>query len=357
MHQHSRQNRHVHRWRLPALLVAMGSFALMGLGDAATAAGGGGITVRGNQLLKDGQFWVPKGFTIVSFVAPEAVLNPSYKEARNSYGDSILDQARSLGADLLRFQVSQAGLDPQSSIHDPKYLGQVTEAVHRAREKGFSVIVSMQWEPPSGLKGQPMMPSDITRRAWSKIAGSFGNDGYIMLELFNEPGMWESNAGAWSQWKSGMQSLIDLVRGAGAQNTLLLDGLRGAHYLTGAPAVSDPLHKIAYAVHPYIDDKDHGPSDWTRDFGNFAKDHPVLVSEWNATSTLQCRPDVPQASREFIEYIKERRMGLVLWALDLHGTLFDASNKPIGFKDFECGKWGTGAANIAIEYFHSDAKP
>lgn len=343
------------RWRLPTLMLGLCALVVCVAGRSSLAQGNSGITVRDRTLLKDGQVWVPKGFTLISFVAPEAVLLPAYKGARSSYGAAVLDRAKALGADVLRFQVSQVGLDPQSSVYDPKYLEEVTRAVKQARDKGFSVIVSMQWEPPSGLKGQPMMPSDITSRAWSKILPAFAGDKYVMLEVFNEPGMWESTPSAWPTWKSGMQGLVDQLRSGGAQNTLLLDGLRGAHYLNGAPAISDPQHKIAYAIHPYLDDKDHGPADWTRDFGNFAHDHPVLVTEWNATSTLQCRPDEPQISREFVDYLKEKNIGLVLWALDLHGTLFDGNDNPIGFKDFQCGKAGYGAAWIAIQYFHSDA--
>ena len=314
-------------------------------------AAGGGITVEGKNLLKDGKEWIPHGFTMVSFVAPEKSLAAYYKPARDSFGAPILERAHSLGADLLRFQVSQVGLDEQSSIYDPEYLGQVLAAVKKAREAGFSVIVSMQWEPPSGLKGQPMMPSDITRRAWTRLAGSLANDEYVMLELFNEPGMWETTPSAWPTWQSGMQSLVDLVRRDGAKNVLLLDGLRGAHYLKDAPRINDPMNKIVYAIHPYFDDKDNSPADWTRDFGNFATSHAVLATEWNATSTLQCRPDEPEVSHQLIDYLKERRIGLVLWALDDHATLFDGSENPIGFKGFQCGKWGTGAAYIAIQSF------
>jgi len=346
----------VRRWRSLTFLLGLSAVALSWACAPALAAGEGkGITVEGNRLVKDGQPWIPKGFSLVSFVAPEAVLSAVNKEARSSYGPQLLDRARSLGADLLRFQVSQAGLDPQTSIYDPNYLAQVTAAVKQARDKGFTVIVSMQWEPPSGLNGQPNMPSDITRRAWSVLARPFADDKYVMLELFNEPAMKPSNPEAWPTWKSDMQSVVDLVRRNGAQNTLLLDGLRSARYLKDAPQVNDPLHKLAYAVHPYIDNVIHGPADWTRDFGNFAAHHPVLVTEWNATAKLEeCSADMPQVSRELIAYLKERQIGLVLWAFDLRKTLFDDSGKPLEFKDFQCGKWGAGAAHVALEYFRSN---
>jgi endoglucanase len=335
---------------LPALCAAALYFAG---GSAPAAAEGGGISVDGTRILKDGQEWVPKGFTLVGFVSPVKYMSAGFKEAHNLYGPQELERARSFGADVLRFQVSQAGLDPQSSIYDPAYMDTIIAAVHLAREKGFAVIISMQWEPPSGLANQPMMPSDITQHAWSRIVGAFAKDKFIMLELFNEPGMWETIPAAWPTWQKGMQSLVDLVRRAGSENTLLLDGLRGGHYLKDAPAIHDPMNKIVYAIHPYIDDRDHGPDDWTTHFGYFARNHAVLTSEWNATSTLQCRPDDPEVSNQFIAYLKERHIGLILWALDLRGTLFDANWSPIGFKGFQCGKWGTGAAYIAIDYFHS----
>jgi len=322
-------------------------------GSAPAAAQGAGITVDGATLMKDGQLWIPKGFTLVGFVSPVKYMSAGFKEAHDLYGPQELDRAHSFGADVLRFQVSQAALDQQSSIFEPQYMNDIVTAVHQAREKGFSVIISMQWEPPSGLANQPMMPSDITRRAWTRIVGAFGNDRYIMLELFNEPAMYEETPKAWSTWQSGMQSLIDIVRQGGAQNALLLDGLRGGHYLKDAPPIHDPMNKIVYAVHPYIDERDHGPDDWQNHWGYFARNHAVLTTEWNATSTLQCRPDVPDVSRQFIEFLKVRKIGLVLWALDLRGTLFDANWSPLGFKDFQCGKWGTGAAHIAIEYFQS----
>lgn len=324
------------------------------VGGLAQAAGEG-ITVEGNHLMKDGQLWAPKGFSLVAFVAPEHTIKSVFKEAKRYWGPPLFERAHKYGADLLRFQVSQVGLDSQSSVYEGPYLEQIVEAVHQARQNGFNVIVSMQWEPPSGLEGQPMMPSDITRRAWSKLAGPLGNDKYVMLELFNEPGMWERNPQAWPTWQSGMQSLVDIVRHAGAQNTLLLDGIHGAHHLKDAPQVNDPLHKIAYAAHPYFDEKFRSPADWDREFGNFATHHAVLVSEWNATAKLaDCVPDMPQASREFIAYVKERKIGLVLWALDIPATLFDADGKPLEFAGFKCGQYGAGVAHLAFEHFKSD---
>ena len=44
----------------------------------------------------------------------------------------------------------------------------------------------------------------------------------------------------WAVWQADMQALIDLVRAEGATNVLLVDGLRFAHYLGGAPPLARP---------------------------------------------------------------------------------------------------------------------
>ena len=60
------------------------------------AAEGGGISVDGTRILKDGQERVPKGFTLVGFVAPEKYMSAGFKEARDLYGPQELERAEVL---------------------------------------------------------------------------------------------------------------------------------------------------------------------------------------------------------------------------------------------------------------------
>jgi endoglucanase len=344
-----RYPRHVY-----SLLGALALLATLVHVVAAAAAASSGITVSGNAFLMDGMPWVPNGFTLVGYVAPKGhARGPAYRNARKLQGERLLGQARGLGANTLRFQVSQPGLDPESPIYDAKYLEEIIHAVREARDKQFAVVLSMQWQRPSGLAGQSKMPSRSTLRAWQQLAPAFANDSFVMLELFNEPGMWDRNPKAWQEWCRGMQTLVDEVRRKGARNVLILDGLKFSHVLAGAPQIDDPLHQLAYAVHPYINKDTDGPDKWRRQWGDFARSHPVLITEWNATSKLaHCQPGAPAISRELIEYVRDRHIGLILWALDLRSTVLD-DNGPIGFRDFKCGRSGAGAAQMAVEYFHS----
>jgi endoglucanase len=156
------------------------------------------VTVSGNAFIKDGAKWVPQGFSLVGLVAPKGhEMGGGFERARSLYGPQLFERARSLGANTLRIQVSQPGLDPQSPIFDPGYTQEAVDAVRQARAAGFVVIVSMQWEEPAGLAGLPNMPGDSTLRAWSRIAGAFAADGGVMLELFNEPKMQENNPDTW----------------------------------------------------------------------------------------------------------------------------------------------------------------
>jgi hypothetical protein len=328
--------------------------ALLMVACSMTAANAHQVGVSGNAFTKDGARWVPQGFTLVGFVAPAGrEMNASFGRARSLYGPALFARAKSFGADTLRLQVSQPGLDPQSPIFDPAYTQQVIDAVHQAEAAGFVVIISMQWEKPAGLPGLKGMPSDMTQRAWMRLVGAFANDGNVMLELFNEPGMRINNPQAWPTWRQGMQGVVDALRRAGAKNVLILDGIHGSHVLNGAPAIHDPLNKLAYAVHPYVNDVS-GPAQWESQWGRFADSHPVLVSEWNQVSNLKnCRPDLPQSSQQLIAALQHRRIGVMVWALDLPNTVVNGAGQPLTFQNFQCGAPGGGAAQLAVQYMRA----
>ena len=70
------------------------------------------ITITHNQLLRNGLPWVPRGVQIVGLVAPDGALSGKYVAAHQQFGYAELQAAVAAHADLVRFQVSQFGLDP-----------------------------------------------------------------------------------------------------------------------------------------------------------------------------------------------------------------------------------------------------
>ncbi|MGY6217514.1 glycoside hydrolase family 5 protein [Methylolobus aquaticus] len=341
----------VNRFRAFWLVFVALCFSLQ---SVSALAGNGDISLSGRNILRDGKPWVPKGFVLVAFVASKEHAKDSFAKARARYGTQLLDKVKGFGADVVRIHASQAALDPKSPIYSPGYLEDYKKGIALARAKGLTVIVSMQWEETTGLKGQSNMPSDMTRRAWERLAPVFANDLGVMYELFNEPGLKEQNARNWQIWKEGHQSLIDLVRRTGAKNVLIVEGLRIGHYLSNAPSLKDPMNKLVYGVHPFINKETRTRADWDRDWGRFADSHPVIVTAFNAHSSRgNCKPDTPKIVSNLLDYLSEKRIGVIFWAFDLPGPIFEDGglDRLTNFENFSCAAPNKGVGVAAQRHF------
>lgn len=312
------------------------------------------ISVDGTRFLKDGEPWIAEGVTLVGRVAPEnqVVGHKAYENARAMFGTQLFADVRDYGADLVRYQFSQSGLDPQSPLHDPDYLEEVLDAVRQARDNGFTVIVSMQWQGPSGkLPEETGMPSASTDRAWMQIIHDLADDRGIMLEIYNEPALVTPKPENWETWREEMQDLIHLLRGAGSENVLLVGGLNYSHILGGSPELLDPLGQLGFAVHPFLGPKNRTRKQWNSNFGNFANGHPVMATAFMSRSgDKNCEEDDPAVTADLLQYLNKKEIGLVIWAFDLGVVRKDGELR--NFEDFTCkgGKVG-GAAEVIHEYF------
>ena len=143
----------------------------------------------GSQLLKDGVPWLPRGVQIVGLVAPDKALSGKYVAAHQNFSAHEFSQAVADGADTVRFQVSQFGLDPDStSTRRP------TCARSRTRSAGPKPRSERDRLGPGRGPGRPgssrcPLPDTGTERVWTELALMFGNDPGVMFELYNEPGL------------------------------------------------------------------------------------------------------------------------------------------------------------------------
>lgn len=318
------------------------------------AAAAGDVSVHGAGILRDGRPWIAKGVGIVGRTAPAAATKSKpYLEARAEFGANELNSVRKFGADLIRFQVSQAGTDPQSSIYSPDYVKEVVAAVKMARDTGFTVIVCLDSQKPSGLN-EMGMPNEKAQRAWRTLAPLFANDRDVMLELFNEPAPDGPDAVQpydWNTWQARMQPLVDVVRGVGAKNVLLVDGLYYGQVLAGAPPIRDPMLQVVYAIHPRYSPRLRTEPQWDQMFGNFAKTHAVLATEWAVNSFRpNCNNEFPGFAAGMLNYLRQRKIGLVGWAFDFPGTIFTGNfNSPLtSYNGFHCGRGTDFAAGELI---------
>lgn len=359
---------------LAGLLLTLAAIALASPGAAAARSGGRalgappGVSVLGSQLLKDGVPWIPRGVQIVGLVAPDGALSGKYVAAHANFSARELSQALAAGADTVRFQVSQFGLDPNSTLFSPAYVREIQNAVHLARSLGLMVIVSVQAEPPAGGSSRCALPDTGTERVWTELALMFGNDRGVMFELYNEPGLF-ANPINWQLWLNGgnvpqgggtvcqavgVQSLIDVIRSEQAPNVIIVPGLSGELTLAGMPAVVDPADptapQLAYGVHyPSLAG---GLSRWNQAFGRLASTVPVIVTEWDQNSTHDCIVNAPSASTLLLDYLISRQIGLVGFAFDLPGTIVaDYSYSPTSFAGFACGLPNGGPGELLFNEY------
>lgn len=343
------------RLSLPVLALVL---ALAGLGAAlpaapARAATDPVISVHGARLERDDAPWVPRGVQIVGLVAPDQALSGKYIDAHAHFGGAELRAAVADHADVVRFQVSQFGIDPDGQLYSPTYVREVQSAVQTARSLGLAVIVSLQAEPPAGEPTRCPLPDGGSERAWGTLAQMFGGDDGVMFELYNEPAV-APTATDWALWRDGgevlyphgqcaavgMQTLIDDIRGPAPHNVIVVPGLAGEQTLGGMPPLVDPADRrdpqLAYGIHyPSLT---KGITTWDHAFGDLVARVPVLVTEWLANSTTNCVPTAPAGAAELLGYLASRRIGIVGFAFDLPGTIVaDWNYTPTSYSAFACG--------------------
>ncbi len=160
---------------------------------------------------------------------------------------------------------------------------------------GFAIIVTVQDEGPSGEPNkQPIrMPDEATTRANLTLVSMFGHDDDVMIDLFNEPALHPSPE-HWRIWLNGgslpgqnvvgMQSLIDAVRGAGAQNVLLVGAPK--EIFAGVPEIHDPLNNFVYDPHVLNPKGNKATADeWQSRWGFLADEgKPIILGAFNGNA-------------------------------------------------------------------------
>jgi Cellulase (glycosyl hydrolase family 5) len=353
-----------------------------------------GIGVMGTHLTKDGHVWIPKGANLGAFTyAPyftnnniDVGSNGGFIGASKSFGPEMLKTAKSWNIDSLRFLVSQTALDPQSRLYSKKYLEALTNGVNLCLKEGFSVMISMQDEKHTGENDPKPLPTQETVRAWNVIGPIYANHPYVMYEIFNESSSpvlkdiinypngeipaegkenWELwlNGGVFGQSYIGHQKIIDNFRSRGWNNLLIVDGLHYAGFLgQQVLRINDPINCLAFGVHPYFHNFCNSPQKWDAAFGNISKVAPVLITEWFQNSTDPFHADsyqLPIWCAEFLSYIKQHKIPLWVFALDIPTTIvLDHDGKPnnwVGFNPnpggIKLGEPGAGCGKMVKEFF------
>jgi hypothetical protein len=129
-------------------------------------------------------------------------------------------------------------------------------------------ILDLHWTENNGAQasGQQAMPDAAHGNAfWASVAAAYAGSPKVIFDLFNEPYPDNNTDGGWACWRdggtcpgvsypvAGMQSMVNAVRGAGANNLIVLGGIEYSNDLSQwlAYKPTDPANNIAVSWHVY----------------------------------------------------------------------------------------------------------
>jgi Cellulase (glycosyl hydrolase family 5) len=214
------------------------------------------------------------------------------------------------------------------------YIQTLQSIVAQANQAGLYVVLSMHEDLASGLptsQKEPSgwaMPTPLAINYWKAVASAFKNNPMVMFDIYNEPhvngetgtSMKESD---WTFWMNGgtitygtnktytvvgLQNLVNAIRGQRANQIIIAQPAANSFlsFETDCPQstprcnfLKDPANtanpNIVYSVHEYFVPAGSTPRQspyWDGKFGNFSKEVPIFIGEWNfsinTTSHARC---------------------------------------------------------------------
>lgn len=227
---------------------------------------------------------------------------------------SDYDLIKGWSANVVRLSLNQQFWLKDSA----SYKETVAQNIQWAKETGMDVIVDLHWSDKgdlNGQAGQQRMADKNSVQFWAEVAAKYKEDGRVIFELYNEP-----HDVSWDVWKNGgqsgdgfevagMQELYDTVRGAGAENLILIGGLDYAFDLSGVPEHRINGYNIVYVSHPY-DFPGKQPADWEEHVGFLTQTDPVMFTEFGVING-SCSADYYS---KVIQFADEHTMSWTGWA-------------------------------------------
>jgi endoglucanase len=258
--------------------------------------------------------------------------------------------ANTWNANSVRISVNQDMLLKGASQYCSTYEATIEKVVKEAEAAGLIVIIDVHDSDAGNVAlphqniGQQCMPDQNTITFWKQFAAIYKGDPNVWFEAYNEPVPPGSTATEWKTWlnggnvtcplddglgtsanaqtvsfnAAGMQALYNAIRGTGANNIVILDGIQYASTLGGVPLLSGK--NVAYGVHPYINTSaPNGATNgaWDSAFGDLSAKQPVITTEFGDS---QCGDATYENS--ILSYMRAHKVGYTAWAWWVGGCSF-----------------------------------
>ena len=189
---------------------------------------------------------------------------------------------------------------------------------------GIVAILDLHWSAPGTqlATGQQVMADASHSVAfWSSVAKAFASTPGVMFDLYNEPHTiswtcWLHGCTTTGGWQAaGMQTLLDAVRAAGANQPVLAEGLGWGSTVAGwlAHEPRDPGHQLVASVHIYNFGGCATETCWTSTIAPVAKDVPVVSGEIGENDCGQSFID------RYMTWADAHGVSYLAWAWDAGG--------------------------------------
>jgi hypothetical protein len=242
-----------------------------------------------------------------------------------------------------------------SAYGGARYVSAVVHETKTLERYGIYPVVSLFWEAPGKSKadGQiPMPDNDHAPAAWQSIARTFKRDPAVILRLEEEPYPAAHSEGfsAWRCWKNGdvqygatgslrpastsvncderykavgMQSLVNIIRGAGATNVIQVPGVESANsmtrFLSAAYRVKDTLAlpQLMAVVDVYPNDTCASVSCYTAEYLPVIDAMPFMAGEFGESANG--RACGTAKVNELMTWFDDHDAGYSAWSWDTWG--------------------------------------
>lgn len=325
----------------------------------------GSFSIVGNKIIgPNGKQFIPYGVVLECPANKKDSISDicTGKDITQNTGEATINAAaKSWSMNIMRFQVAQEHLFNQDGSVNSQYIGLVDKLVKQANNLGMVVTITLQEEQFSG----PAFPTATSIKFWQYMANHYKTYNDVFFDLYNEPRLGVAAAGTmdnvWNLWQNGgianaatnehkistdkmtyvgMQSLVNTIRGEGANNIIIAEGPNSDKDLSGVPTHQLTGGNIAYGVEPNLH-MARTQADQYNYFGQYTKKWVIMPEAFlDNVGTQSCDPKSPTELPKLLDYVKSLNMGFMFWSLvPGAGIIGTDLNHPTSYPD--------GATSIA----------
>jgi endoglucanase len=227
----------------------------------------------------------------------------------------------------------------KSTYSGTNYRVAVAAYVRLLNSNGIVAILDLQWSDgkytgnsneclsAKAMCEKPMPDMTESVPFWSSVATTFKDDDAVIFDLFNESfpdRALSTEAAAWECWLkggsscspgisysvAGMQTLVNTVRAAGANNVIMLGGLSYSNDLTQwlKYEPNDPDHNLVASWHSYNFNRCNTLSCWTSQIAPVIASVPVVAGEIGQTGCTDNYID------PLVAYLDSKSTSYLAWA-------------------------------------------